>query len=499
MLVAGSITGYRMLRSGGTSQRHPVQSLAVIPLENLSADSSQQYFAQAMTEQLTAELASLRSLQVISRAAAGRYDAAKTPPAQIARQLGIDAVLEGSVLRTADRVRVSLELIDGSSERHLWSRSYDRAIDGAMGIERQVARALADQLHLQLSAADQQRLQTPVTRNPEAYNAYLQAQYHLQQADKSLEESDKALQAAEEAVKLDPDFAEAYTAVAFASQIRIFFWQGGNEFLEKGLVAVEKALVLNPDLAEAYGIRGQLQYNQLHGFDLVRSIPDYRRAIALNPNLANAHHALGADLTHLGLHDEAIAEFHTALRLDPDSSGAKMRIGRALWQSNRFEEALADYERFHVIDFERSIVLAYLGRRPEAAEMLKAVDAAGTRANGPADLNATRAFLLALDGKQNRPQIDREMAQAEHLGMGKNHFHHAAFVMAAAYAELGDADRAMTWLEYTADHGMPNYPLFRDNPSTSKLRGNPRYDKFMRELQARWNEMVATAAPSGAS
>jgi tetratricopeptide (TPR) repeat protein len=307
-------------------------------------------------------------------------------------------------------------------------------------------------------------------------------------------DADAAIAEAEQAVALDPDFAEAYVVIAQGCFGKIFDWAGGKEYDEKGFVASGKAITVNPTLPEAYAARGALYYTRLHNFDIASAMADYRRAIALNPNYAEAHHNLAAELTHLGLHDQAVAEFRTTLRLDPQNDGAKYRLGRALWQSQRFAEALASYERYNFESFEKALTLAYLGRRKDAWETVERVaqHTAGTRRGGwsgdPEDVAAVRAFLYATEAKPQK--AEREIQVAASLGKDNDHFHHAAFILAAACAEMGKPHEAVTWLKRVADGGMPNYPLFHDNPSMIKLHGNPEYEQFMAQLKLRWDQLA---------
>ena len=470
-----------------------IQSLAVLPLANLSGDSSQDYFAEAMTEELTAEMAALSSLRVISRTSASQYRNSKKPLREMAEEMGVDALIEGSVLRAADRVRITVQLIDGPSDRHLWSKSYERAATDLMGLQREVAKAVAQEIQLTLTPQEQLHLAELPTRNAQAYEAYLRANYRLQYIFRSPEDADAAIQFAEQAIALDPNFAEAYVAAARGCQTKIFAWNGGTEYDEKAVVMIGKALAINPNLADAYQVRGALYYTQHYKFDLPRAIADYRTAIRLNPNLAAAHHSLGSELTHLGLHEKAAEEFRTAIRLDPANNGAKMRLARTLWQSQRFTEALDQYRRDNIRNGEAAVTLAYLGKLAEAREALEEFAAQRLYpATGLVSLNedvlATRAFLNALQRKA--AEAERDAQQSIKLGAGKPHFHHAAFLLAAAYAELGRPRSAVEMLRSAADSGMPNYPLFRENPSMKKLHGTPEYERFMAELKARWDRVL---------
>ena len=499
LLLAGVAIGFnvggwrtRMLGHHGSTQIH---SLAVLPLENISSDASQDYFSEGMTEELTNELASLRSIDVIARNSSNRYRKSPESQRQIASALNVDALVSGSVRRSGDQVRIAVELIDGTTEKVLWSKSYDRKANDVLGLQREVARTIANEIHLSLTPVEKLRLASPMTQNQQAYEAFLRAQYHLESALHSHADADAAIAQAEQAISFDPNFAEAHVALAAGSAAEIFAWAGGKEFDEKAFVALGRALALNPNLASAYVVRGRLYYNRLHNFDIASAISDYRRAVALNPNLADAHQQLGSEFTHFGLHDMAMEEYRTTLRLDPQNDGAKMRLGRALWQSGRFAEALEQYERYNVAGFEKALTLAYLGRRQQAWETVDGIaqrlgDARRGTVADREDIAAVRAFLYATEGRPT--QAEQQFKITASLGKDDDHFHHAAFILAAASAEMGKGHEAVDWLKIVADGGMPNYPLFHDNPSMLKLRGNPEYELFMSELKVRWDHLAAT-------
>ena len=441
-----------------------------------------------MTEELTAQLSSLRSLRVASRTSASAYRGTNKPISAIARELGVDGIIEGSVMRSGNDARVTVQLIDGANDRQIWSQSFDRSGSEVLSLQRDVAREIVERVRATVSPAERAEMTRLPTRSMEAYEAYLHAKYKLATSLGTRADADDALRYAEQAVKLDPEFAEAWVAVAGACEAQMFGWGGGKEYDEKAYVAIEKALSLNPSLADAYQARGQLKYNRLHNYDIPAAIADYRKAIALNPNLAEAHQSLGSELTHLGLHDEAIREFQTTLRLDPSNSGAKFRMARALWQSNRFNEALEVFERYGGVSFDRAAILAFLGRRDEARKSVATLQNASRISDGSAVL----ALIDAMEGKS--ALSEDEMRRAFETGHQGAHFHHAAFLLAAACAELGRADDAVHWLDFAANNGMPNYPLFRNNPSVRKLHGNAAYEAFMAALRLRWDQMVATSS-----
>jgi TolB-like protein/DNA-binding winged helix-turn-helix (wHTH) protein len=341
-LVAASVWGWERWRARPPQlQSFPhITSLAVLPLANLSGDPSQDYFADGMTDELTTDLARISSLRVISETSAKRYRGTHQTLRQIAQELDVDAVVEGSVARSGDQVRITAQLINAKEDRHLWAQSYERQAGDILGLQRDLSKAIASQVQLSLTPAEQRRLEILPTQNQNAYDAYLRAKYRVNTALQIEADADATIAEAEQAVTLDPDFAEAYVVLAQGCYHKIFDWAGGKEYDEKAFVALGKALALDPALAEAYAARGTFYYTRLHSFDIAAAVADYRRAISLNPNLAAAHHNLGAELTHAGLHEQAIKEFRATLRLDPQNDGAKYRLGRALWQSQRFAEAL---------------------------------------------------------------------------------------------------------------------------------------------------------------
>ena len=479
-----ALVGYRLLRPGSAQPN----SLVVLPLTDREPDPAQAYLADAIGEEITNALTGLKSLRVISHATASRYRQPTRRIPEIAKELDVDAVMSGYVVRSASKIEVSLELVDGRTDRRLWSRKYERTLSDVASLQREIASDVVREIKVAVSPEEQERLATLPTSNPAAYDAFLRGQYYARDIFHSREDTQKVLESAAEAVRLDPNFAEAYVLYAHGCQAMVFMWNGGKEMDEKSMVAVNKALSLNPGLADAYDIRGNIYYTELHRFDLARSIADHQKATKLNPNSSAAHHHLGQDLTHLGLHDLAIRELDLAAKLDPQLNGPRFRKARVLWQSNRFKEALEEYERMNYEWFERAIVLGYLGRQKEAKGFLERTSV-NPKNSTYGDSFAGRAFISALEGA--RSEVDRNAEMSVKLGKGNDHFHHAAFVLACAYAEIGNAPKAVEWLRRTADGGMPNYPLMKDNPSMQKLHGNPEYELFMRELKVRFDDIAA--------
>jgi eukaryotic-like serine/threonine-protein kinase len=461
--------------------RTEIKALAVLPLENLSPDSSQEYFSAAMTEELTNELAQIGSLRVTSRTSASRYKTRPTSLRDVAGQLGVDAVIEGSVFRAGEEVRITVQLIDAATDQHLWSRSYERNSKNLITLQREVAQAIAKEIHARLTPNEAARFENAPSQNPEAYDAFLRAGYAFDEGSRDERKTDEVIALSEKAITLDPNFAAAYARLANGCRQKIFFYGAGREFLERANVAVDKALTIDPNLAEAYEVRGGLFYNKLNKFDIVQAVVNYRKAIALNPNLATAYHGLGSELTHLGVLDEAIWAFDESLKRNPFNDGAKFRRARALWQSQRFAEALDYYERMNFVLYERAYTLVRLGRVHDAEALLPAL-------KQDYDADALRAILLAM--RSERREALAAIDSSVRAGEKADHFHHAAFLLAVAYAQLGDAKNAVGMLKRCAETGMPNYALFRNDPGMKSLQGDTDYEQFMASLKPRWDEMV---------
>jgi len=394
LAVAGLFWLTKRWRTASAPARQPISSLAVLPLTNQTGDTTQSYFVDGMTDELTTSLAQLNNLKVISETSAMHYRGTTKPVRQIAGELGVDAIVEGSVLRSGDKVRITAQLIDARNDRHLWAESYVRGADDVLGLQQEVVRTIADRIHVTLTPAEAQRLQTLPTHNQRANDVYLRASYLTDSGQFSQSDNQQTIELANEAVALDPAFAQAYVVLAQGYVEKIFFWSGGKEDDEKASVALDKALALNPNLAEAYNVRSNLYYNHLHGYDLVNSAVASERAVSLNPNDSWAHHQLGGVFVHSGLHDRAIKEYRSALQLDPMNDGAKYRLSRALWQAQRFQESIENYNRYNIKSIEEVLPLMYLGRRQQAWDLIaELTPQAGTVAARQGFSAGTRAAL----------------------------------------------------------------------------------------------------------
>src|SRR5260370_8927236 len=347
-----------------------IQSLAVLPLANLTGDPGQEYFADGMTDALITDLAQIGALRVISRQSVIQYRGSKKPLPQIAHELHVDAVVEGVVLRSGERGGIDAQLIEAASDRHLWVRSYERDVRDVVALEGEVAQAIGREIEVKLTPQEQARLARSRPVNPAAYDNYLRAKY-LFLLDKPHNENAIAL--LERAVALDPDFALAYAALSRAYRIKgAVFVPQDSGWEEKALASLAKALSLVPDLPEAHLAKGFVLWSHSDHFPHEASIREMQRALVLNPNLDEAHHQLANVYNHIGLLDKASAELQKAVALDPNNTGARYRVGINLLYQCKYQEALGvlgDSQEFHPTGWgaHTAWALLHVGKREQSA------------------------------------------------------------------------------------------------------------------------------------
>jgi len=472
-----------------------IESIAVLPLENLSGDPEQEYFADGMTEALISDLAQISALRVISRTSVMQYKGARKPLPEIARELNVDAVVEGSVQRAGDRVKITAQLIHAPTDKHLWAQSYERELRDVLALQSEVAQEVAQQIRATLTSQEELRLARSSRVNPEGYEAYLRGKFSFHKRNRDREATDTSIRWFEQAVQLDPESALAHAALAEAYTTRFFSHDPSREWEERAYVHIEKALALDPNLAEAYVARGDLAWTLTNHFPHERAIADHRRALELNPNLGDAHFSLGSVYMHIGLLDEAMKEFQTALTLDPQNLDARYRIPRVYLYQQDYEAALGEFERHPELGgvwyWQRAIALFYLKRTGEAFAV---VDKLRREFPENEDVASTYAVLLAAQGR--RREAEEQIRVAIRAGEGKSHFHHAAYNIASAYALMGRKGEALQWLRRTAEEGLPCYPLFVKDPNLDKLRGDPEFKTFLEEMRTQWERRRAALLPA---
>jgi TolB-like protein/DNA-binding winged helix-turn-helix (wHTH) protein len=481
--VAGVVLGILILRSLFSSPPAKIQSIAVLPFANLTGDPAQDYFADGITDALTTSLAQLQGIRVISRTSAVHYKSSNEKLPEIARELGVEAAVVGSTSRSEGVVHINAQLIYAPSDKHIWARAYEGPPSDLSRIESEIANDIA----LRIGTAGAALLSRPVAVNSEAYDLYLRSApyYGLERR----EANDHAVELLEKSVELDPQFAAAYAALGTAYRVRAFSVEVNDpKWGEKANAAITKALSLDPNLAEGYVSRGYLLWSRANGWAVERAVTDYKHALELNPNLAEAHHQLANVYNHIGLLNKADAEIRTAVKIDPLNTGIRFRTGINLLYQGKYEESIVemhDSEKFFpgLWAFQTSFALQHLGNRQEAEErvsrMLKSMptDPGGS-------LTSIQALVAAEAG--DAPRAERKIQEAVAKGRGYQHFHHVGYAVASAYALLGKREEALQYLRIAADDGFPCYPLFEHDTNLDHLRNDPRFLSFLAEQKKQW-------------
>jgi TolB-like protein/DNA-binding winged helix-turn-helix (wHTH) protein len=455
-----------------------IRSLAVLPLQNLSGDPAQEYFSDGMTDALITDLAQIGSLKVISRTSSMQYKETKKSLPEIAKELNVDGIVEGTVQHSGDRVRITAQLIEGSSDKHLWAKSYERDMHDVFALEREVTDDVANQVWAQVTTRRQPSSVQPRPVNLNALDAYLQGNYFLNKSNTSPrdEELRKAGQLFQHSIDADPAFVAAYIGLAEAHHN--VFWPSSDD-LAIMQASAEKALELDPTSSDAHFEVGE---SKSEAWDWIGAREEFRRAIELNPNNAYAHDYLGSTLNTLGQMDEGLKEHEIAQQLDPNrdhlSSALYLRgeYDRSIELLQRMEEAHPDNG---VYPYFLSVNYAQKGMHAQSIqELLKFLRIFGFSG---AATRVERAFANSgWDGA-----LRQEAKEWEQLMVAKQAY--APGTLAQVYVWLGNNDRAFYWLEQGIEHrqlGSSDAVLenTKIDPSLAPLRSDPRFKVLLRQM-----------------
>jgi TolB-like protein/DNA-binding winged helix-turn-helix (wHTH) protein/Flp pilus assembly protein TadD len=455
-----------------------IRSLAVLPFESLSSDPSQDYFADGMTEELISDLGQIRALRVISRTSVMVYKHERKPLPQIARELNVDAVVEGTVLRSGDQVRVTAQLIEAAADKHLWSQSYEGELRDTLALQNQVARAIADQIRISLNPQEQAALKSARVVNPEAYVSYLKGRYFWNK--RTVDGLKVALAYFNQAIDEDPRYAQAYSGLADTYAL-LGDWQYAamtpREALPKAKAAAIKALELDGSLGEAHN---SLAFC-LDGFDwdFDSAGKEFLLAIELNPGYATAHHWYAWHLALLHRFDEAIAEMKKAENLDPLSLVINADLAELLAMAHSYDQAILQSRKTIEMDpnfglAHNHLAQAYLQKQmnDEAVKELQiAVQLSG---GGPTCIaNLARAYVAS--GKAS--EAEKLLSD---LKKRSNPSQSLASEIAMIYVALGDSDQAITWLNKGYQERFNPGVLLR--PGFDPIRSDPRFADLVRRV-----------------
>jgi TolB-like protein/DNA-binding winged helix-turn-helix (wHTH) protein len=456
-----------------------IRSLAVLPLENLSGDPAQDYFADGMTDALIADLSKISALRVISRTSAMQYKGTKKRLPQIARELNVDGVVEGSVMRSGNRVRITAQLLQAGTDQHLWAETYERDLGDVLKLQGEVAQTIAQQVRIQLTPQQKAQLGSALGVNPEAYEAYLRGRYFWNQ--RTEEGLWKSVELFQHAIDIDPNSALPYAGLADAYLV-LDSWTleaaPPIELAPKARAAVDKALQLDPMLAEARTVLAGVRHAD---WDWSGAGVEYRHAIELNPNYAHAHHWYSQYLCEQGKFDEGVAEADRAHTLDPLNLMLGIDVGMRLYWARRYKEAIAPIQKTLELDSNFRVAHRFLGQVYEQNGMYEAAIAELRRAaklseNNPIDLGALGHAYAVSGHRSEALQILEGLRQHS----AKRYV--SGYEFALIYSGLGEQDNAVQWLDRAFQEHSTWMLHLKVDPRLDPLRSDPRFQDLVRRV-----------------
>ncbi|MGA8300540.1 MAG: winged helix-turn-helix domain-containing protein [Terriglobales bacterium] len=476
LTVGATFFGLRVLKSRQAAAHPGTHALAVLPLQNLSKDAGQDYFVDGFTEELVTDIAQIRSLRVISRTSTMVYKGTKKTLPEIARELHVDLVLEGSVVRDGNRVRVTAQLINAPTDTHLWAQTYESTINDVLDIQSRISRAIADDVRLDLSPEEKQRLAAVPTVDPEAHDLYLKASYQFaQQTPDSLRQALSLYQAA--AAK-DPSFAMAYVGIAQTeASLTQITAADPDEAIRGERVALAKALAINPHLGDAHGLLASLAYYR--DWDWPRAEQEFKAALAEGAR-APTEQRYGSSLITRGRFEEGTAHIQAALELDPLGKSPRVNQFYGLYFQRKYPEA-------------RQKLDEVLGSSPDwlAGHGLLALLSATEHNCVDADKHAQwmlqrypsplSDFLLSLATSCRGDQA-KAREYLEHAAAYKGPAFVSPYQLALGYSYLGDKEMAISYLLKSAGIREPQAPYIKVDPLFDPIRSDPRYIDLERKI-----------------
>jgi adenylate cyclase len=451
--------------------------IAILPFSNISPDPKDEYFADGLTEELITVLSQLRDLRVISRTSVMQYRSTTKTASQIGLELGVVSILEGSVRKAGNRIRVTAQLIDAGSDRHLWAKTYDRELDDIFAVQSEIARQVAEALQVELRATEVARLGARERVRPDSYLAYLKGRTRLHNRGRAA--LAEAKEQFELAISLDPGNAAAYSGLADA--IRLLGWDAHDipraswEETTRRLVA--RAIELDPNLAEAHTSLGLILWE---AYDYAGAETQYQLALALNPSYSAAHHWYATLLEDEGRLDDALREAQLAEGADPLAARNVSDVAGLLVDLRRFDEALVKIQRVGVLEpdsygYHSALEHYYRGRSELAPCLVEARRAEELQAN-PGWKRLWRAYYLATSGET---EATRELLRAEEA---LPEFTGLSWIVGWAYALIGDLDSCFRCLEVAVEsHNIALQP-FRARAELESVRRDPRFQLLLKRM-----------------
>ena len=465
----------RKASSGLLGVPEQVRALAVLPLENLSRDPEQEYFAEGLTEALITTLAKIGELRVVSRTSAMLYKGVRKPLREIARELEVDAIVEGTVLRAGRRVRVTAQLIDAPKEMHLWAESYERDLRDVLALQAEVAQAIAREIRVKLTPVDQARFAEVRAVDPDAYEAYLRGRYHW---NRRPSEFAKAIQCFQEAIAKDSTYVAAYAGLADClSGLNVWGIVPASEGSVKAKALAQKALEMDHSSAEAHV---SLAFATMYHYDFLTAEREFERAIELNPRYTLAHQLFGWYLCTMDRYEEAYAEFQRAIRLDPLSSVIHAMLGNVLIYARRYDQALKQCAKALELDPTSGPAHLGLGWAYRCKSLYEPAIAPLRRAcefyPGSTPIGVLGEVYAAAG---YRGEAQKILEQLQELSKQR---YVTPYVVARIHVTLGEKDEALQWLEVAYQQRAEWMVLLKVDPCLDGLRPDPRFQDLIRRM-----------------
>lgn len=474
VLVALNVGGWRD-RLWSSPEAPKIHSIAVLPLANLSRDPEQEYFVEGMADELITELAQISGLRIISRTSTIRYKHDPKPIPQVGQELGVDAVIEGSVERSGNEVRITAQLINARTDTHLWARSYKRDLRDVLAMQSEVARAIASEIQVQLTPQERARFDRSRTVNPAAHEAYLKGLYHWN--FHTGEELQKAIDEYQRAIQIDPNYALAY--VGLSDSYHLLPLNGDVDpqiVLPKAKVAALKAIELDPQLSEAHTSLGFV----LGQYDWSWSVAEreYKQAIDLSPSSSSARAFYAQLLSIEGRHAEAISQASQARELDPISGPIWLQYARAYFYGRQYDQAVQAFQQSLEVAPSFWPLHVFLGQAYQEKHIYPKALAELRKGEGPTLLaKSSMGYLYAVSGqKQAAEKVLNELLQRSRAG------YLPATYVAKVYAGLGEKDKAFIWLEKGYAAHDSHLEFLGVDPHFDSIRSEARYTDLLRRI-----------------
>jgi TolB-like protein/Flp pilus assembly protein TadD len=471
---------YTARNSGAYSSKIPTKSIAVLPFDNLSRDPDNAYFAEGVQDEILTRLARVADLKVISRTSTQRFKSAPSNLRDIARQLGVRNIVEGSVQKANNQVRVNVQLINAITDAHLWADTYDRKLTDIFAVESDIAKTIADTLRVKLTGSEKQMMAAQTTNDTTAYELYHKGRSLWEK--RSGDNIPKAIAFYEQAIARDPNYALAYAGLANA-YILLPFYTGADRLdaYSKAKDAALKALRLDSNLAEAHDALGKVLF--FDEIDLAGAMREYKRAIELKPNDATAHHWLGNDtLAALGRFKEAIAEGKRAVELDPLSTVINADLGATFYYAQRYDESARQLRKTLEIDPTDFYAHYNLGIALQGKGDLSGAIAEYEKAK---ELNGHNTLVLTLcaAARAQAGNKDAALRMLSDLNEMSHHREVVGYLRALLYLSLNNKDEALRWLEQDfQERDGSNICWIKVDPLLGPLHGDPRFEALVQKV-----------------